>query len=90
MSRFGDKGPYKVGNVFIQLTGHNTSQALKGKQLTKEQKAKRIGRVAWNKGKTIGPHSEEHKAKLSAAQRGIPKSPEHVAKVAAALRARHA
>ena len=31
MSRFGDKGPYAVGNVFIQRTESNTSQAQKGK-----------------------------------------------------------
>ena len=30
MSRFGDKGPYAVGNVFIQLTTQNSSDAQKG------------------------------------------------------------
>jgi hypothetical protein len=29
MSRYGDKGPYSLNNVFIQLTSQNTSEAYK-------------------------------------------------------------
>lgn len=54
MSRYGDTGPYEVGNVFIQLTTQNTSDAQKGKIviISEEHKAKlRVSMLGKNKGR---------------------------------------
>jgi hypothetical protein len=80
MARYGDQGPYAVGNVKIITHSENCSEGMRGnksrlgKLHTAETKAKisakcRItnrGRVPWNKGR---PHSDIHRAKLSAAQK---------------------
>lgn len=59
MSRYGDVGPYSIGNVFIQLSTKNVSDRYPDKVVkikrTKEESDKlrgRKGRPAWNKGKT--------------------------------------
>jgi len=62
MSRYGDIGDYAIGNVFIQLHSSNVSDAMKGKPLSEETKAKMKGI----------PKSEETKAKMSTAKKGKP------------------
>jgi len=59
MSRYGDLGPYAVGNVFIQLTSENSSQAHKGRML----------------GVKTGPQTAEHKKKRSDALKGVKRGP---------------
>jgi len=59
MSRYGDIGPYEIGNVFIQLHSINVSAANKGRPSPK---------------KGI-PRSEEIKSKISAANKGVKRGP---------------
>lgn len=86
------------GKTFTEATKEKISRAKKGVPLSEAHKAacskarKRLvaagGGVPPNKGVTgVARHSEETKAKMSAAQKGKPKSPEHVAKVVAANKA---
>jgi len=82
MSRYNDIGHYEVGNVFIQLTTENTSQANKGRPRSAEWSQKQS---AAHKGR---PLSEEHKQKMSEARKGRKQTPEHAAKRAAALKGR--
>lgn len=74
MSRYGDTGPYAIGNVFIQTSSGNVGDAqkekpspLKGQPKSEEHKKKMSAAL---KGK---PRSEETKKKISAALKGIPK-----------------
>lgn len=49
-------------------------------------RAARLGKSSWNKGKTLPPFSDEHRAKLSAALKGKPHTAEHTARAAASYR----
>jgi hypothetical protein len=59
----------------------------KGKKHSAESRANmsaaHAGKPSPNKGKKIGPQSDEHRANLSEANKGIPKSEEHKAKLRA-------
>jgi hypothetical protein len=70
MSRYNDIGAYEVGNVFIQQSGENVSQA-------------RAIKGATNKGMKRGPQTLEHRLKNSIAHLGksMPKSEEHKKKL---------
>ena len=56
MSRYGDQGPYQVGNVFIQSFSQNSSDANKGRirddQYRQNMSKAKKGSVPWNAGKT--------------------------------------
>ena len=55
MSRYGDIGPYDVGNVFIQLTSKNTSDAQNGiKDISHTIEHNEKIRISM-KGKNTGP-----------------------------------
>jgi len=75
MSRFGDKGEYVAGNVFIQLGKHNVSEGNLGKldsDETRKLKSKAmIGTLhPWAAGKNNPMHRPEVKAKMSLATGG--------------------
>lgn len=82
MSRIGDIGPYAVGNVFIQLSSDNMSQAQKGRAKSMETRKKSSdklkGRVQSEesvnkrKGQT---RTEETKKKMSEAKMGKKRAP---------------
>lgn len=71
MARHGDCGPYKIGNVSIVSYSLNSSSVV----YSSEERARRSKRMAGN---THGrfragiPHSDEARAKMSAAHKGIP------------------
>ena len=77
MARFGDCGPYAVGNVEIILHGENAAQAHRGKIVSAATRRKlslaKIGK----------PKSAEHRRKLSHALKGRSLPPEQCAKIAA-------
>lgn len=80
MSRKNDLGHYEVGNVFIQLHADNIRDAVKGKPLSPEHRAK------VSQGKKGKPLSPEHRLKMIAAVTGVRKPPfsdEHKAKISA-------
>jgi hypothetical protein len=84
MARFGDVGPYVVGNVHIILhadnsrEGHTEENANKRIAATKEANARRV----YKKFKL----TEEQKAKISKGLKGKRKSAEHIRKHAESLR----
>jgi hypothetical protein len=98
MSRFGDLGPYALGNVEIITNAENLRQVLVGNQWgvgnqnalgykhTDEAKlAMRGPKSEQHKAKLRGPKSEEHRASLRAAC-GHPQSEETRLKIAAGRR----
>ena len=53
MSRYGDIGPYEIGNVFISTIFENTSSAHTGKIWSEESRDKAREAAFKNRGKTI-------------------------------------
>lgn len=67
MARFGDTGPYAIGNVEIILHRENSRQFRLGKPIGAEQKEKqRLSML----GMKLGPLTKEAKLKIGAANRG--------------------
>jgi len=64
MARFGDKGPYAIGNVKIISTSNNNSEGAKGRPLSAEHCAK-ISKL-----KAGGKLTEEHKQAISKSLKG--------------------
>lgn len=62
MARFGDKGPYAVGNVRICTTGENTVETFTH-YIPSEETKRRISAAA--KARKRQPHSEETKKQIS-------------------------
>lgn len=72
MSRFGDKGAYKIGNVEIKTCSENIIEGtIKLIGIKRSEETKRKVSEA-NKGRII---SATHKLALSRAHKGIPKGP---------------
>jgi uncharacterized membrane protein len=84
MARFGDKGAYEIGNVFIQLHGDNLKDANIGISRPKSEETKLKMREA----KLGIPQSAEHKAKIAAANTGKKRSEETKANMRAAHKSR--
>jgi hypothetical protein len=75
MARFGDVGPYAVGNVKIMLSQKNTSDGNKGKKLVfTEEHKKNISLAKIGKPPRPGPVSEATRAKMRAHRLGKPLS----------------
>jgi hypothetical protein len=65
MARFGDKGPYAIGNVKIILNSENTIEAHLGKKRSDETR-ERIGLTAKGNKRWVGKkHSDDTKRKQS-------------------------
>jgi len=84
MSRYGDVGPYEVGNVFIQLHSANTSQAHKDKKVgpatDAHKKANSESVTKWwadRKAAGLGKHTDETRQKMSQDRKGTIQSEEH-------------
>ena len=75
MGRFGDKGPYAIGNVAIMLGSKNLSDANKGRKLT-FTKAHLVALSKGARARKHYPHSEETKQKIRNAITGIKRSTE--------------
>lgn len=74
MARFGDVGPYAVGNVKIITHSQNSQECslgVKRPPRTKEHSRKISEALT---GRKIGPMATEHKRKISEANKGRPKS----------------
>lgn len=75
MCRFGDYGPYEVGNVFIGTGRENVRAGNLGKEMTQEVRDKiskaNLGKPhPWSVGERNPMHRPEVKAKMSAAISG--------------------
>jgi len=81
MARFGDIGPYELGNIYCCTHGENVTAAHKG---VKRSQAHRDKLSAANLGKVHGPRSQATKDRISAAQKGRVFSEEHKAAIRAA------
>lgn len=55
MSRYGDTGPYALGNIFIQLTSQNTSDAQNGVKDIPQTSESNLKRSKSMLGKNVGP-----------------------------------
>lgn len=71
MSRYGDKGPYQVGNVFIQTCSANIAQARKADIGRKDSDETRLKKSLSAKGKTKPPISDQHRQNLKTSHLGI-------------------
>ena len=78
MARFGDKGPYAIGNVKIVTAEENVSEGNKGKVVSALQREKIRQRNLNRVYKKWGHHSDESKQKMSKAQKGKKFSEEHI------------
>jgi hypothetical protein len=81
MSRYGDVGPYELGNIFKSTVEQNGIDGNKGIPKSEEHRAKMSAAL---KGRTL---SEETKAKMSEARKGSTRSDETKAKMSAAKQA---
>lgn len=79
MARFGDKGPYVVGNVKIVTREENQADAWERQDFRENHRAKLIGNTR-RRGKTM---SLESRAKTSQKLKGRKQTPEHVARATA-------
>jgi len=70
MSRRGDIGPYKIGNIFIQTHANNIRDAHKDKT-TSDATRKKISDT--HTGVKKGPHTKDAKKKMSDAKKNKPK-----------------
>jgi hypothetical protein len=64
MARYGDTGPYELGNIYCCTHGENVSYACKGKAGRKQSQEEKDARSAALKGVS---KSEEHKANMKKA-----------------------
>lgn len=96
MARFGDVGPYALGNIKIISHGENISEGRLGRrhsdETRKKQSLSKIGKKhspehiqKASDGKRGRKHTIEAKQKISAALKGRKKSPEHVKNMTLAL-----
>ena len=76
MSRIGDTGPYKIGNIRCITSAQNISEAHKGKKTPIEAIAKRLETQKRNN----KPISEQTRKNLSESHKGKKQSAETVAK----------
>jgi hypothetical protein len=88
MSRFGDIGPYSLGNVEIRLASDNTAERNRNSP-TSSEAASAMGRASWanvspedrtrlmnerRANRVYGPHSDETRVKMKAAAKtALPK-----------------
>lgn len=70
MSRKGDEGPYEVGNVFIQTTEKNISQAQRDVVGWKDSDETRLKKSLAHKGVPKPPITELHRLNLSLSHLG--------------------
>lgn len=78
MARYGDNGPYTIGNVKICLHGENNSESW----VDKNKLATRLKKMSLSKfGIKRGPQSPETRAKIGAANLGKKRSPEAILKM---------
>lgn len=83
MARYGDTGPYVVGNVNIILSGENVRESSIGKPRSEEiRKRMSLGRTGLKR----EPFSEEWRNNLSKALKGRKFSQEHLRKKSEAQR----
>jgi len=87
MSRFGDIGPYALGNVFIQLHSQNVRDAQLGKKKPSQDIEKR--RLSAT-GKTRTAESREKMRMAQLGKKRAPFSPEHREKLRQASKIREA
>lgn len=99
MARFGDKGPYAVGNVKIILMNDNMVEANTGRKKSVDTRARMsaalVGRTfshetraKMSTAKVGRPMPEEVRTKISASMVGRPKSEETRARMSAAQQRR--
>lgn len=84
MARFGDKGPYAVGNVSIIPGSKNRSDANKGRKLGPFSEEHLEHLRAGAQARKHYPHSEKTKRKMSKAHKGRIFSFEHRANISKA------